>query len=214
MTEENLVPLAGQKIYILGPRSMQNQLLASFLAKRTGAVCAAGKTMESSFPNGAERGIVLWDCQGRSSRSVLSEMQHLPLDSHMVLIINLGQAGAIEKDAVEKGVRGIIYEHESFDVLPRAIQAVHNGELWLSREIMSDWIMSAKREGENRNGKTRLTLREVQILRLIAEGASNKRVAEKLLIQPNTVKTHIYNIFKKIDTSNRLQAALWARQNL
>jgi LuxR family transcriptional regulator of csgAB operon len=59
-----------------------------------------------------------------------------------------------------------------------------------------------------------LTPREVEILAMVAVGAKNEEIAEKLHISPHTVKTHIYNIFKKIDVPNRLQAALWAASNL
>jgi DNA-binding CsgD family transcriptional regulator len=59
-----------------------------------------------------------------------------------------------------------------------------------------------------------LTPREKEILALVSAGAKNEQIAEALHISPNTVKTHIYNIFKKIDVPNRLQAALWAVKNL
>ena len=59
-----------------------------------------------------------------------------------------------------------------------------------------------------------LTPREVEILSMVALGFKNEDIADRLFISPNTVKTHIYNIFKKIDVPNRLQAALWAAKNL
>lgn len=59
-----------------------------------------------------------------------------------------------------------------------------------------------------------LTQREREILDLIAAGFSNKKIAAELFISPHTVKTHLHNIFKKINVKRRLQAALWAAQNL
>lgn len=59
-----------------------------------------------------------------------------------------------------------------------------------------------------------LTQREVEILDLIATGFSNQQIADELFISPHTVKTHLHNIFKKINVKRRLQAALWAAQNL
>jgi DNA-binding NarL/FixJ family response regulator len=214
MANVNLAPLTEKQIYILGPRSMQNELLANFVARSTGAKCTTGKSMEQPLSEGSNGSVILWDCQGRTSKSILSEIQLYPLEKHKVLLINLSQGGVIEKDAVDKGIRGFLYEHESLENLPRAIQAVNNGELWLSREFMSNWILATKTGGVHKGEQNGLTLKEVQILRLIAEGASNKEIAEKLSIATNTAKTHVYNIFRKINLTNRLQAALWARKNL
>jgi LuxR family transcriptional regulator of csgAB operon len=59
-----------------------------------------------------------------------------------------------------------------------------------------------------------LTPREKAILALVACGASNETIAANLYISLHTVKTHIYNAFKKISVQNRLQAALWAAKHL
>jgi|GEM_PF-4210763 len=59
-----------------------------------------------------------------------------------------------------------------------------------------------------------LTRREVEILDLISNGYANQQIADELFISPHTVKTHLHNIFKKIKVKRRLQAALWAAQNL
>ncbi len=67
---------------------------------------------------------------------------------------------------------------------------------------------------ENAQDVSGLTQREVEILDLIATGFSNQQIADELFISPHTVKTHLHNIFKKINVKRRLQAALWAAQNL
>ncbi len=61
---------------------------------------------------------------------------------------------------------------------------------------------------------TILTPRQVEILALVAVGATNEQIADKLCISPQTVKSHLYNIFKKINVPNRVQAALWAAKHL
>ena len=214
MASQAFSSLAEKTIYILGPRSMQNELLATFLAESTGARCVTGKDVEAPLREGPNGSLILWDCQGRSAKRIMDEIRRYPLQHQLVLLFNLSQGGVIEKDAVEIGVRGFLYEKESYDSLPRAIQSVCEGELWLSREFMSSWIDATKRGGAIPPGQNGLTPKETQILRLIAQGASNKTIAGKLTISPNTAKTHLYNIFRKINVKNRLQAALWAQRNL
>jgi LuxR family transcriptional regulator of csgAB operon len=75
------------------------------------------------------------------------------------------------------------------------------------------------REGAYREKDTEsvtgiLTPRQIQILAQVAVGATNDEIADKLYLSPHTVKTHLYNIFKKINVPNRMQASLWAAKNL
>ncbi len=58
--------------------------------------------------------------------------------------------------------------------------------------------------------KDKLTRREYEVITLIAEGLNNKEIAEKLFISEKTVKNHVSNIFKKINVSDRTQAAIYA----
>jgi DNA-binding CsgD family transcriptional regulator len=59
-----------------------------------------------------------------------------------------------------------------------------------------------------------LTSREQEILRLMAMGGTDDKIAEMLRISPRTVKNHLYHVFKKINVPNRVQASLWAAKNL
>ena len=90
-----------------------------------------------------------------------------------------------------------------------------NGEIWLSRKIMTDYILKGGNyDFSSKGNESILTPREIEIVSMIATGAANSYIAEKLCISCNTVKTHLYHIFKKINVPNRLQAALWAAKNL
>ena len=62
--------------------------------------------------------------------------------------------------------------------------------------------------------KSILSEREIEILNLVSQGTMNTEIGEKLFISRHTVKSHLYNIYKKIKVTNRLEAALWANKNL
>jgi LuxR family transcriptional regulator of csgAB operon len=59
-----------------------------------------------------------------------------------------------------------------------------------------------------------LTCKEVKILEAIVGGHTNQDIADKIFLSPHTVKTHIYNLYKKIGVTNRVQAVNWARKHL
>jgi LuxR family transcriptional regulator of csgAB operon len=130
-------------------------------------------------------------------------------------LFNVDQGKGIEEEAVAWGIKGIFYKDDPLERLKKGVGAIFEGELWVSREILTKCVMENRSKNTSHNrDESVLTSREIEILAMIATGSKNEEIAEKLFISPNTVKTHIYNIFKKINVPNRLQAALWAAKNL
>ncbi|TOD28101.1 helix-turn-helix transcriptional regulator, partial [Vibrio parahaemolyticus] len=56
--------------------------------------------------------------------------------------------------------------------------------------------------------------REIQVLKMLKEGGSNMEIADSLFISEHTIKSHLYNIFRKLEVKNRTQATSWAKRNL
>ena len=211
----------GSIIYILGPIQLQNSLMASFLERTTGAKCFSietisgiGKSDDGDFQ---ERKLVLWDCFGKNMQEFLLEYkanaQRISfVDS--VALFNLSQGLGIEERVMPLGVQGFFYREDSLEKVAKGVKSIFKGELWVSRSIMSRYIK--KENGEKsllKGGNSILTAREAEILAMVASGATNEQIAEKLFLSRHTVKTHLYNIFKKINVPNRLQAVLWAAKN-
>ncbi len=117
--------------------------------------------------------------------------------------INLGANGYVIKDA----------ESES---LIKAIRDVFNGESYIYPTLATELVKEFNRREEKSKQKTNannLTKREYEVLTLIAEGFNNREIANHLFISEKTVKNHVSNIFKKINVSDRTQAAIYAYKN-
>ena len=137
------------------------------------------------------------------------------LKNHLIALFNINRRHGIEETALKKGVRGFFYEHDPLHVFPKGIAVIFNGQLWASRRILSKTILDIQHKDIVTKKEAQiLTPREAEILSMAAGGATNEQIADELFISANTVRTHIYNIFKKINVPNRLQASLWAAKNL
>lgn len=220
---KNPVQIADKFIYIVGPHRLQNELMASFLERETGAKCEGcediGRTADIGDENKSQSRLVLWDCSGKNLDSCMLDFEFLRkriLSRDYVALFNLCKGLGIEEKAiVQGGIRGFFYEDDPLEQYPKGVRAILNGELWASREITTKFILEEKRYRDfSKKDAAILTQREMEILSMVAVGAKNEEIADSLCISPNTVKTHVYNIFKKINVPNRLQAALWAARNL
>lgn len=203
---------------IVGEKRLQNELLASCLRNHTGHKCFIFKTINELPIRHKNQRILIVDCQNTNPEHMLMEMKNYQLkkqlNNHTVLV-NVSMGMAFQKELIMNGVYGFFYEHDTVDNLLKGILSVINGKLWFSREMMSRCILEGtEKKQASKNITDKLTPRQVEILSMIAVGASNREISEKLFISPHTVKNHLYNIFKKIGVSNRIQASLWAAVHL
>jgi LuxR family transcriptional regulator of csgAB operon len=114
-------------------------------------------------------------------------------------------------------VRGIFYRNASLALFLKGIRTLMDGHTWLPRRVLSLCIRSARVNTFSlveADAVSTLSNREIEILQHVAFGESNQEAADAMQISPHTVKTHLYNIYKKINVPNRLQAALWANTHL
>jgi DNA-binding NarL/FixJ family response regulator len=204
--------LTDKKIYIVGPGKFQKELMARIIKEETGAKCDCCEDINDlKLPEnkeGGENTLILVDGSGIAIKDILSK--DLPF---FVAIYNVERDKSIEKEVTGSGISGIFYSSDPLNQFLKGISTIFKGELWFSREVMTNYVRN-NRNSLSKNVKDLLTHREIEILSLIAIGEKNEDIAEKLFVSSNTVKTHIYNIFKKINVTNRLQAALWAAKNL
>ena len=115
--------------------------------------------------------------------------------------------------AIEIGCEGYLLKDSNSIVLRRAIKTVYAGETFIQPSIIPTLNAGLTEKSKSSDKLSTLTRRELEVLKLIAEGLFNKEIASRLDISERTVKNHISNIFKKIEVSDRTQAAVFAIKN-
>ena len=131
------------------------------------------------------------------------------------ILITFAVDDTVIVDALKSGAKGYISKNAGISDLIKAIQAVYRGELWIERKLMTkffDKTEAVVTGGEDRNGTKDdgLTPREREVLHHLVKGATNKEIADSLFISETTVKSHLNNIFRKLNVSHRLEAILYA----
>ncbi len=112
-------------------------------------------------------------------------------------------------DAIEAGAKGYLLKDASREELFRAVRAVHRGESLIEPGVQSrllDRLAQLSRQATLSSSNDTLSGRETEVLQLMAHGSANKAIAAVLSISESTVKTHVSNIFQKLEVGQRTEA--------
>ena len=159
--------------------------------------------------------IVLMDLRLPGIGGVEATRQILVASPHIrVLVVTMFEDDYSVFTAMQAGARGYIVKGASSDEMLRAIRAVGSGEAIFSAAIAVRLInfFSAPKPTIPAQAFPELSVREREILNLIAQGASNPEIANRLVISPKTVRNHVSNIFSKLQVADRAQAIIRGRE--
>ncbi len=214
------------RAFIMGPNQFQNALVAAYIEThsnwKSGVIDSIAAICLNCGRDDFCRTVVLCDCFGLSAQEKAAEfieqLSGAPDGCH-IAIFNLDRRAGIEGMAFQFGVQGVFYQDEPVETLIKGLAAMFGGEFWFSRRKMAEIILQngfghRLRQFSGQDYPNGLTRREVEILGLLTLGATNDVIASKLFISPHTVRTHLNNVFRKINVTNRLSASLWAVETL
>jgi two-component system nitrate/nitrite response regulator NarL len=152
------------------------------------------------------------DLPGMSGLQVLRELRpRLPEAEFVMLTVSASQVDLLE--AMRLGAAGYLMKDLDADALLRSIRGVRDGDLAMPRRLALRTIRALIESGGRKPSDARpglldvLSPRESEILRLLAEGLTDRDIAEALTISVRTVETHVSNILRKLGARNRAEAA-------
>ncbi|ACL76211.1 response regulator [Ruminiclostridium cellulolyticum] len=133
--------------------------------------------------------------------------------NYKIIVLTLHQDREYLFKTLQLGCEGYVLKDAESSVLIEAIRNVYRDQTYIQPNMTGELVKEFNRVTLYEQDKSiinNLTNREVEVLKLIAEGMINKEIAKALYISEKTVKNHISNIFKKLDVNDRTQAAIYA----
>jgi len=148
---------------------------------------------------------------GKSVFEVIREMQKDKLPTRVVLLTAVIDENQM-LEATRLGVYGVVLKEIAPKLLVQCVRQVHAGKKWFaetaSRRALEKMV---RREGAAREASQVLSPRQIEILRMVANGLGNKEIGKKLFISEGTVKVHLHAIYEKLQLRSRLALSLYAR---
>lgn len=149
---------------------------------------------------------------GMSGLDVLRALSAEPVKCRtVVLTATVSDRDAVE--AVRLGALGLVLKESSPDTLIECVRQVHRGEQWIDRSTMGRAFgLVLRRESATQEIAQTLSAREIEIVRLVAQGLKNRDIAGRLSIAEGTVKIHLHNVYEKLGLDGRLELLVFLQE--
>jgi DNA-binding NarL/FixJ family response regulator len=212
-----LMPDARPSVFIVDDHSFFRAGLRSLLMEHGCPVGGEAPTGEAAMPLIERRhpDIVVMDLSmpGMSGAEATRELRRrFPAIAVLVVTVSAGELDVL--DALEAGAAGYLLKDAGPEEIMRALQAAVDGDTPLSPRVAGMIVERARGVAGGVDASSRvveeLTARELEVLRLLAQGLDNSEIAKQLYLSPTTVKRHISGVFAKVGAGNRVEAAIWA----
>ncbi|MGH1472446.1 MAG: LuxR C-terminal-related transcriptional regulator [Cellvibrionaceae bacterium] len=164
----------------------------------------------------ASRPLLLIDCSCYTPNRIQDWLNSLAKTSIPPVALYNTEASSLHESLLEwPCVRGFFFGDTGTDQIIDGLRLMLEGDFWVPRRLLHAYLERNRRAPtHNIKAPELLTKREREILGLLENGATNAAMAKAMSVSEHTIKTHLYNIYKKIDVANRIEAINWSRQNL
>ena len=130
-----------------------------------------------------------------------------------IIMLTVSDEEADLYDAIRNGASGYLLKSSSIDEIAQAVRVVAQGQSLISPSMamkLIDEFNKISRSEQQQVVHTELTKREIEVLKLVAQGMNNREIGRRLFISENTVKNHVRNILEKLHLHSRMDAAMYA----
>lgn len=207
--------MAAISIMIVGNNATQTETLKSALAKNEGIeVISAVSSRETAVKQLAGKpDVILLNPDVLKQRTLsrfIRSVQTRSNASRVLLLLKSIPSDAELIADIKAGVRGYVKLSDPPAIFARAVRAVTGGEIWAERRVLAMALSRPMLLPETLHshipGLPPLTNREMEMLTMVLQGATNKEIAASSSISERTVKTHLYRIYKKLKVKSRTKA--------
>jgi len=198
---------------------MATQLLCAALSQQPTfeVIDMAGKSMAETAATNPH--VALLGANGLGDPGIVRIQQLRTIQPEIRAILLVDQpARKLVLDAFRAGARGVFCRSGSFDYLVKCISSVREGQIWAD-QIVTEFLLEAIREPipiplVDAKGNVLLSEREQSVVRGVAEGLTNREIANQLELSEHTIKNYIFRIFDKLGVSSRVELILYAMAHL
>lgn len=143
---------------------------------------------------------------------LLRELRSLQSKTRAIILLESRERELVI-DAFRYGARGVVFRDESLEILGKCIHAVHQGQVWANSQQLRDVVdalgQSMPVHLRDAHGIELLSKREEEVVRLVAEGMTNREVSARLDLSEHTIRNYLFRIFDKLGVSSRVELVLY-----
>jgi two-component system nitrate/nitrite response regulator NarL len=139
---------------------------------------------------------------------VLRELRNANANLQAVILLDSSKRDAVV-EAFRAGARGLFSRHESLEILGKCVRSVYEGQVWANSQqtlfAVEALAASPVMRTAGPNGLSLLSKRELDVVHCLAEGLTNREIAERLSLSQHTIKNYLFRVFDKLGVSSRLE---------